>query len=437
MTVPETLPIGSDKIRNRIFAVGLAGFLGALTIGVDGHPIFQILAAESLGLGPRAIGLALGLGTLSIPVQIWAARIPLHRARHNIRLYLWSIGAMTLITAALVAFAEPGSWVAALALVVAILAEISVSVLMATAYQPVISYTLNPVQRAFIAGPGSALRGMIILASTVLIGAMDRTGRTIFLLVLALVTLAVAEAIKSLPPPPDDADRQSPEPSAGDADPKPKTDGQPEVMSLYIMTVGLALGRWPLLVTYASWKLWPTGNLGLLGGALIAGNIIASLLWRNPGRFVLLATQASTVVTVLCTLVLVAVDGPISTTAGVTLLFALAVTASVSRTITGTASMELVHRRIDTTTSVRVMTMLDAIGSTTAQLNLFVGGFLIAASTSGPTVLGMDLYQVWILVMVIVHLITTFRLKLLPGDVLPEERKPSSRDQSETDTHQA
>lgn len=434
--VSSALPIGSDKIRNRIFAVGLAGFLGALAIGVDGHPIFQILAAESLGLGPRAIGLALGLGTLSIPVQIWAARIPLHRARHNIRLYLWSIGAMTLITAALVAFAEPGSWVAALALVVAILAEISVSVLMATAYQPVISYTLNPVQRAFIAGPGSALRGMIILASTVLIGAMDRTGRTIFLLVLALITLAVAEAIKSLPPPPE-SDEQSSEPDPGGADPKPKANGQPEVMSLYIMTVGLALGRWPLLVTYASWKLWPTGNLGLLGGALIAGNIIASLLWRNPGRFVLLATKASTVVTVLCTLVLITVDGPISSSAGVALLFALAVTASVSRTVTGTASMELVHRRIDTTTSVRVMTMLDAIGSTTAQLNLFVGGFLIAASTSGPTVLGMDVYQVWILIMVIVHLITTFRLKLLPGDVLPEERKPSSRDQSETGTHPA
>ena len=134
--VSVTLPIGSEKIKQRLFAVGIVGFLSALSIGVDGHPIFQILAVESLGLGPRAIGIALGLGTLSIPVQIWAARIPLSRARHNVRLFLWTMGLMALGTAALVAVAEPGSWVAGLALVVAIAAEISVSVLMATAWQP-------------------------------------------------------------------------------------------------------------------------------------------------------------------------------------------------------------------------------------------------------------------------------------------------------------
>lgn len=413
-----TLPIGSEKIKQRLFAVGIVGFLSALSIGVDGHPIFQILAVESLGLGPRAIGIALGLGTLSIPVQIWAARIPLSRARHNVRLFLWTMGMMTLGTAALVAVAEPGSWVAGLALVVAIAAEISVSVLMATAWQPLIAYSLSPVQRAFMLGPAAAIRGMVILGSTVLVGALDRTGRTVFLLVVGVAVLVVAETLRQIPAPPD------PGPASGSEQTRTTSSSTRQplptgIWSLYIMTAALALGRWPLLVTYAAITLWPTGNLGLLGAALSAGGIAASLLWRDPGRHVLTAIRIGALLTAVCTIGLATMDGPITTTAGAGVLLVVTAIGSAARNVTGTASMELVHRRIDTTNSVQVMTMLDVIGSTTFQLNLFVAGFLIAATaaTSPFEVLGFDAFQLWILVMAAVELIAAARLRLRPGDV--------------------
>ena len=423
VSVPQTLPIGSDKIKHRLFAVGVVGFLSALAIGVDGHPIFQILAVESLGLGPRAIGIALGLGTLSVPLQIWAARIPLHRARHNLRLFLWSMGAMVLLTAALVAFAEPGTWVAGLALVVAVVAEISVSVLLATAWQPLIAYSLSPAQRAFMLGPASAIRGLVILGSTVLVGTLDRTGRTLFLLVVGAAVIVVAETLRRLPAP----NRSNGSESASTVDKSVEsvvsgTSGgraplPPGVVSLYVLTATQGFSRWPLLVTYAAVTLWPDGNLGLLGAALTAGGIVISMLWRDPGARVLTLLRAGVVITTLCTALLVTLDGPVSSTTSVGLLLTTAVVGSAARTVAGTASMELVHRRVDDTNSVRVMTMLDVIGSTTSQANMFVAGFLIAAGTGPGLFLGLDVYQLWILLTMIAYLIATARLRLRPGDV--------------------
>jgi len=431
--VSASLPIGSEKIKVRLLAVGIVGFLSALSIGVDGHPIFQIIAVETLGLGPRAIGIALGLGTLSIPVQIWAARIPLRRARHNVRLFLHSMGAMALATAALVALAEPGSWVAGLALVVAVVAEISVSVLMATAWQPLISYSLSPVQRAFMLGPAAAIRGVVILGSTVLVGVLDRTGRTVFLVAVGLAVLAVAETLRRLPAPPDselagDDDAGTPpappEVASGELgtgsykssarDPLP--DG---VTNLYVMMAAGALGRWPLLVTYAAVKLWPTGNLGLLGAAMAAGSITASTLWRNPGRHVLTVIRIGAATAGLWTIGLVAINGPVSSTATAAVLLAIAALGTASRSVVGTATIELLHRRIDRTNSVRIMTMLDVIGSTTAQLNMFVAGFLIAASASTTefTVGGLDVFELWILTMAVVEVAAAAHLRMRPGDV--------------------
>ena len=319
-------------------------------------------------------------------------------------------------------FAKPGSWVAGLALVVAIVAEISVSVLMATAWQPLIAYSLSPVQRAFMLGPAAAIRGMVILGSTVLVGALDRTGRTVFLVVIGVAVLVVAETLRQIPAPPDTTPAADSVPATAPRGESPtgRSSTLPAgIWSLYLLTVALALGRWPLLVTYAAITLWPTGNLGLLGAALSAGSIVASLLWRDPGRHVLLAIRAGAVLTAACTAGLATIDGPITTAQGAALLFALAALGSAARSVTGTASMELLHRRIDTTNSVRVMTMLDVIGSTTAQLNMFVAGFLIAATAAASRLqfAGFDVYQLWILVMAVAEVAAAARLRLRPGDI--------------------
>ena len=419
----DSAPVGSEPVKRALLSLRIVGFLTALSIGVDGHPIFQILAVESLGLGPRAIGIALGLGTLSIPVQIWAARIPLARARHNVRLFLVGVGVMALITAGLILFARPGSWVAGLALAIAILAEIAVSVLMAPSFQPLISYGLTAAQRQFMLGPAQAITGIVILVTTALVGALDDTGRALFLIVVAVAALVVARALRILPPPPDAA-----EPEAGraavtrDANPDPEdsggSDGRSGIIELYLTMPAVAVGSWPLLVTYAALVLWPDGNLGLLGAALAAGSILASLLWRDPGNALIPVIRAAAVGTAICTAALVALDGPLEGGRAPIVLLALAVFGSAFRSAAMTGIMELIHRRIDTTNSVRVMTMIDVIGSTSAQLNLFVAGFLIAASAGGSTLAaGLDSYQVWIVAMAGVLMLATARLRSRPGPI--------------------
>src|SRR5215213_2800753 len=72
-------------------------------IGIDGGAVFQLLAIEDLRLSPTQIGVAFGLGVLSLPVQVWAARIPLSRARRNLRIFLILSAAQAWLLAALVA----------------------------------------------------------------------------------------------------------------------------------------------------------------------------------------------------------------------------------------------------------------------------------------------------------------------------------------------
>ncbi len=421
-------PIGSEPVKRALLSLRIVGYLTALSIGVDGHPIFQILAVESLGLGPRAIGVALGLGTLSIPVQIWAARIPLARARHNVRLFLVGVGAMALMTAGLIVGAEPGSWVAGLALVIAIVAEIAVSVLMAPAFQPLISYSLTPAQRPFMLGPAQALTGIVVLLTTALVGALDDRGRAMFLVVLAVAAFVVAGMLRVLPAPPAshrrphvdtvDGDAESVDQAVGSG--SGQNDDRRTIRRLYHMMPALAVGSWPLLVTYAALTLWPDGNLGLLGAALAGGSVVASFLWRDPGSHLIPLIRAATVVAALCTIGLVLLDAPIESGPGTATLLALAAVGSASRAVTVTGVMELIHRRIDTTNSVRVMTMVDVIGSTSGQLNLFVAGFLIAAAGSGPTPLaGLDVYEIWILVMSAVLMTAAARLRPRHGTLDP------------------
>lgn len=57
-------------------------------LGIDSGDLFQIVALENLGLDARTIGIGLGLGVLSVPVQLWAARLELVRARQRLVWFL-------------------------------------------------------------------------------------------------------------------------------------------------------------------------------------------------------------------------------------------------------------------------------------------------------------------------------------------------------------
>ncbi len=404
----------NSTVTSRLFWLGVVGPLTAISIGVDGGDIFQILAVENLELDPRAIGVALGLGTLSVPLQIWAARIPLHRARHNIRIFLWLMGSMAVATGALVAFAPPGSLVAGLVLVIAILAEIAVSVLFATAWQPLISYTLSTKQRQFIIGQGRATTGLAILGSVLLFGQLDRSGRAVFLVFVGLAAFVVAWMLRVLPAAPASA-----EPSDLAGQPDDLRPGEVEqraaLMNIYLALPASALASWPLFVTYSALVLWPTVNLGYLGAALAVGSIGASAAWRDPGDRLITVIRSGAVVVAVCSAALAAIDGPIETDTSGAILFAILAVGSAGTAVIRIGIMELLHRRVNTENSVKVMTMVDVIGSTTFQAGFFVAGFLIAASVDSTS--RLDPYQIWILATAVVMLAAIARLR--PTAALP------------------
>jgi hypothetical protein len=77
--------IASLPVRRPFVAVAVAMPALKSATGIDGGAIFQILAAEDLGLDSRAIGIAFAMGVLSLPVQLIAARLPLSRARQHLQ----------------------------------------------------------------------------------------------------------------------------------------------------------------------------------------------------------------------------------------------------------------------------------------------------------------------------------------------------------------
>ncbi len=400
LTKRSPQPIGSETIKWRLFLFGTISPLLAVSVGVDGGDIFQILAVETLALDPRAVGTALLLGALSIPVQVLAARIPLSRARHNIRLFLVFQGTMALITALLILTAPPGSRVAGLVLVVAVLAEIAVSVLYATSWQPIISYALTVEQRQFINGRARALTGMTLLGGAVLFGQLGQTGRAVFVATLGLLALAVGWSLFVLPPPPSSArssDGDDPASSDEQADPEAVRDGG-SMTNIFIALPAAAFASWPLLVSYAAVTLWPTGNLGLLAGAMAFGAVVASALWRDPGQRLIPLIRLSAGVVAAGSLVIVAIGAPVGSNRSVGVLLIAVCIGAAARTTLRTAVMELTHRRINTTNAVRVMTMIDVVGSTSFQVGAFFAGFLIAASADGRSVGPVDPYQLWLLV---------------------------------------
>ena len=407
------MEVHAEAIKWRLFLLGVVSPLTAVSIGVDGGDIFQILAVETLALDPRAVGTALLFGALSIPVQIWAARIPLTRARHNIRIFLVLLGLIALITAALVLTASPGSPLAASVLVLAVVAEIAVSVLYATSWQPLIAYTLTVEQRQFVNGRGRAITGLALLGSAVLFGQLGDTGRAVFLVALAAGVIAVAWSLHILPPPPsptsvassptlDDAgtpDSAANTASSDSTDSGAGTDTNQggSLTNVFLSLPATAFASWPLLVSYAVVSMGPEVNLGLLAGAMALGGVVASLLWRDPKHRLIMLIRLASAGIAICSAVIVLL-GPVASTAAFAVLLVTVTLGTASRTALRTAVMELAHRRIDPTNSVRVMTMIDVVGSTSFQVGAFVAGFLIAAGTE-PAVSGLpvDPYQIWLL----------------------------------------
>ena len=363
----------TPSLRNFLpvmFAVPMLG----VSLGVDGGPIFQILAIENLGISAAALGTAFGLGILSLPLQIWAARLPVWVARRNLQRFLVAVAVQALVVAGLVGAGATGT-AASLALGITVLAEISASVLFATSWQPLLAASLGTVDRQRLASTGSAVSRLAVAGAVVLFAALGEVGRAIFLVVVAAAGLGAAWSIRSIP-----------EPRRADADDDESGDVVPEArlspVTRRILTVlGVAnFVALPLWLVYLAEVLWPDANLGLVGGVQMFAGVVALLAWRSTDGDVLgralVAIAASAAVAIVVAVVPAASEagwvGP--TLVGATAVF------GASTAVTRMALLELAHRHVRIENSVRAFTLLDVVASTSLQAGLFVSGLLITVA---------------------------------------------------------
>lgn len=351
--------------------VVLIPLLGA-PLAVNGSAVFQIIAIEELGLTSRQVGLAVGLGAVSIPFQIWATRIPLRFAHRNLRLFVLIMSVMCLIMAWLMTGSGSTTFVVTFVVVIAVLAELAVSVLFATSFQPLLSTTVGSRFRQRLNAQGRAAGGLLAIGLVIVIGWASTSGRVAILIALAAIGAMLTPAISRLRRPAPDREFASVAP-AQRAD---STD-----LRWIFAAIGISVvPAWPFFVTYAADAFWPSANLGLVGAALVVGGLGAAALWRPTVDGLLVRARVGAVALLCCALALVPLNAPLSGAASGAIAFGILIAATAAGTVVRMSLLEMAHARSNASTSVAVLTRLDVIASTCMQLGFLAGGFLIEVS---------------------------------------------------------
>jgi hypothetical protein len=370
--------------RRRYLAIAILIPLLGAPLGVNGGAIFQIIAIENLGLDARQIGLAVGLGATSIPFQVWATRIPLRLAQRHLRLFVGVMAALCGLMAWLIHLPISASFVITTAIVIAVLAEVAVSILWATSWQPLLSTNIGHRFRQHLNAQARAAGNVLVIAVVTVVGWLGTAGRTAVLLVIGVTGLALLPAVDHLGSPPDTA-------PAGRAHTQPAGAGDGRHLVLYVAFGLAAVPAWPFFLTYSADAFWPTANLGLMGAALSAGSLATAVGWRPTEHRLVLRARTGTLLLLVCALLLVPIDRPVSGLAAGTLVLVIVAIAAGAATAVRMSLLEVAHRRSTAMTSVRLLTITDIVGSTAMQLGFLAAGHLIdvSAGSSWP----VDPYQ--------------------------------------------
>lgn len=344
------------------------------SLGIDGGPIFQILAIENLELSPTAIGIAFGFGVISLPVQLYASRIPLHRARRNTQLFLLIAAAQAWVLALLVALGVTGPF-ASIALAITVIAEVALSVLFATAWQPLLSHSVDTTQRQrLIATWPAVARGLLALL-LVLFAALGGSGRAAFLAVVGLIAVGSAVGLQQVPHPP-----REPESDVSDGTARAKVPLSKTTRSILVVFAAVNIGALPLWLVYLDTVLWPTANLGVIAAVQTAASMVALLAWRPTDTDVTGRALVASLLVLAAVLTIPFIDGKLDNPVAQAGVFAVTAVIGAAGSTVRVAMLETAHRTVNRANSVRAFTILDVVASTSLQAGLLVSGFLIVAS---------------------------------------------------------
>jgi hypothetical protein len=348
------------------------------SLGIDGGQIFQILASQSLGLSASAIGLAFGCGVLSLPVQIAASRFGLHTARRNLRLFVALASIQVAMLAALTFHGR--TKLAVVALGITVLAEITLSVLFATSWQPLLSASLSTSDRQFMNSRMSAFGAMVLAGAVLLFASLHQTGRGIFLVTVAVVAAALAVSLRHL-------GSASVLLSEARHQPGSRRTISHEIRWLFAAIGLVNLAAMPLFVIYVRAVLWPEANLGIVAALQLGGSLTASVAWRTAERAPTGRACVGVGALAISTAALCMLHAPVTARLATIGVLAIAASSGAALTTTRLAIIELIHRAVDADHTVRVFTLLDVVASSSLQIGLAIAGWLVtfsAARTSWP-----------------------------------------------------
>ncbi len=394
--------------RERLNYVALAVGIPILTASLIG-PVFQIVAVENLGMSPNQIGLAIGLGALSIPVQLRAARSPLRKAQSRLRLFVLVMAVLCAVMAWLVQVPMSASVVIAAAIVASVTAELAISVLWATSWQPLLSERVSPSFRQRLNAQARAVGGLILIGIVVIIGRLGVNGRTAVLLTIGLLGCLLVMAVVGL----GGVDRTSMPGGASDIELASQyslrqTLFDAEFAPLYLAIALSALPAWPFFIAYSAEAFWPTANLGWVAAAVTAGPLAVAALWQPTETFLLRRAKIGALVGLISAGVIIAISRPVSGTAAAIATLAAITAAMAAGTVIRMSLLEMAHQRSQADTSVAVLTILDVVVSTAGQMGFFAAGFLISASVGSTS--AADPYQASLLVLSLALFVLLTRL---------------------------
>jgi hypothetical protein len=326
---------------------------------------------------------AFGAGIVSLPLQIAAARIPLRRARRNSQLFFVALAIQCVILAGLVAAGATGT-MALVALAVAVIAEICVSVLHAPSWQPLMSVSLTGIQRQRLNSQWPAVSRGLLAGALILFEGFDSAERAAFLGACGVLAALSAVGLYALPKlgQPDHNTQQD----ESDEDEQAEKSGDRRIL---VAVGAVNLGALPLWLVYLKTSLWPQANLGVVGAVQTIASLVALLAWRATEGD--LAHAAAVLA------------GPVDSNIEIAVVYGVTVAITICATVINLVMLEELHRRTSSAASVRAFTMLDVVESTSLQIGLVAAGFLILPTTTLP-------YRVFLLGAALAATATTLRV---------------------------
>jgi hypothetical protein len=297
---------------------------------------------------------------------------------------------------------SPGH-LAVAALVITVAAEISLSVLYATAWQPLLSHALASVDRQKINARVRAFGGALLAALVVVFAALGRTGRVCFLAGVAVVALGCAIGLRRV---------TAPQPEAAEAVANAGSTRQRlphDVRRIYVVFCVLNLGSWPLVLVYVHQVLSPAASIGLVAVAQLGGALLAAFAWRPTASDVVTRARAAAVALVVAGFAVAALGTPVRHGAATAVMLATVFVGAGATALVRIALLELAHRTVDPTQTVRAFTFMDVIASTSQQVGLFFGGVLVTISASHSTWF-VDPYRIYLAVFAVATIVAISRL---------------------------